>query len=182
MEGRLDALAAAAEFLLEVERLARAVEGLRATVGTLAVAPGAVNVVPGTARFSMDVRHQNDDDRMAAVAELREWAVALAARRGVQFLVVREEHHGAVPADRALSDLLCQAVAQSGHVAHRLASGAGHDAAIMAAVAPMAMLFIRSPGGVSHHPDERVLPGDVVVALHVMMRYIEMLADRVASV
>ena len=61
----------------------------------------------------------------------------------------------AVPADPLLSDLLCQAVVQAGHVPHRLASGAGHDAAVMAAVAPMAMLFLRSPGGVSHHPDER---------------------------
>ena len=85
MEGRLDALAAAAEFVLEVERLGRSVADLRATVGTIAVEPGAVNVVPGTARLSIDVRHQRDDVRMAAVAELRAAAAALAARRGVQF-------------------------------------------------------------------------------------------------
>ena len=51
----------------------------------------------------------------------------------------------------------------------------------MAAVAPMAMLFLRSPGGVSHHPDERVRPEDVAVALDVMIRYLELLADRVES-
>ena len=50
---------------------------------------------------------------------------------------------------------------------HRLVSGAGHDAGVMAAVAPMAMLFLRSPGGVSHHPDERVLAEDVAVGLAV---------------
>jgi allantoate deiminase len=181
MEGRFDALAAAAELVLEVERLARSVTGLRATVGSLAVAPGAVNVVPGEATLSIDVRHQSDDVRMAAAAELRAKAVALAARRGVQFLVSRQEHHPAVPADPLMSDLLCEAVVQAGHVPHRLASGAGHDAAIMAGVAPMAMLFLRSPGGVSHHPDERVLPGDVVVALGVMLRYLDLLADHVGS-
>jgi allantoate deiminase len=181
MEGRLDALAAAAEFVLEVERLARSVADLRATVGSLAVAPGAVNVVPGNARLSIDVRHQSDHVRMTAVAELRARAVALATRRGVQFRVAREEHHPAVLADPLLSDLLSWAVVQSAHVPHRLASGAGHDAAMMATVSPMAMLFLRSPGGVSHHPDERVLPGDVAVALDVMMRYLDLLADRVGS-
>ena len=57
MDGRRDALAAAAELVLEVERLGRSVDGLRATVGTIAVEPGASNVVPGTARLSVDVRH-----------------------------------------------------------------------------------------------------------------------------
>jgi allantoate deiminase len=181
MEGRLDALAAAAELVLEVERLARSVVDLCATVGTLAVAPGAVNVVPGSARLSIDVRHVHDDIRMAAVAELCARAAALAARRGVEFRVEREEHQAAVPADLGLSDLLSEAVAQAGHVPHRLVSGAGHDAAVMAAVAPMAMLFLRSPGGVSHHPDECVLREDVVVALDVMVRYLGLLVDRVGS-
>jgi allantoate deiminase len=177
MEGRHDAMAAASEFVLEVERLGRSTAGLRATVGTIAVEPGASNVVPGTARLSVDVRHPRDDVRTSAVGELRTRALALAARRGVEFLVTREEHHAAVPADPHLADLLGRAVAQAGQVPHRLVSGAGHDAAVMAAVAPMAMLFIRSPGGVSHHPDERVLPADVAIALDVMIRYLDLLAD-----
>jgi allantoate deiminase len=178
MEGRLDALAAAAELVLEVERLGRAVAGLRATVGTIAVVPGAVNVVPGMARLSIDIRHARDDVRMTALTELSARAAGIAARRDVAFRVVREEHHTAVPADPLLSGLLGEAVASAGHAPHRLTSGAGHDAAVMADVAPMAMLFLRSPGGVSHHPDERVLPGDVIVALDVMVRYLHILAVR----
>jgi allantoate deiminase len=178
MEGRLDALAAAAELVLEVERLGRSVADLRATVGTIAVEPGAVNVVPGIARLSIDVRHARDDVRMMALTELRAQASALADRRGVEFLIVREEHHAAVPADSLLSGLLGEAVASAGHVPHRLTSGAGHDAAVMADVAPMAMLFLRSPGGVSHHPDESVLASDIVVALDVIVRYLHILADR----
>ena len=99
----------------------------------------------------------------------------------MEFVVAHEEHHAAVPADPVLIDLLGRAVERAGHVPHRLASGAGHDAAVMAAVAPMAMLFLRSPGGVSHHPEESVRPEDVVVALDVMIRYLELLADRVES-
>jgi allantoate deiminase len=176
MDGRRDALTAAAELVLEVEQLALSVEGLRATVGTLAVEPGAVNVVPGMVRLTMDVRHPRDDVRMAAIAELRSRATALAARRGNEFLVAQEEHQPAVPADRFLSDVLAEAVARTGIVPHRLISGAGHDAGVMAAVTPMAMLFLRSPGGVSHHPAECVLPDDVAAALDVVLHALCLLA------
>jgi len=178
MNGRLDALTAASELILEVERLGRSVADLRATVGTIAVAPGAVNVVPGSARLSIDVRHARDDVRMAAVAELNARASAVAARRGVELVVDRQEHHPAVPADPFLTNLLGQAVSEAGHAPHRLTSGAGHDAAVMAEIAPMTMLFLRSPGGVSHHPDERVPPEDVAIALDVMVRFIDLLAER----
>jgi allantoate deiminase len=175
MEARHDALAAAAEFVLEVERRARQVDGLRATVGTLTVAPGAVNVVPGEVRLSLDVRHAIDAVRDAGVADLLAKARAIAARRGLDFQVDQEEHHPAVPADRHLTELLAASVAATGHEPFRLVSGAGHDAAVMAEAAPMAMLFLRSPGGVSHHPDERVVPGDVCVALDVIVGFLERL-------
>ncbi len=80
-----------------------------------------------------------------------------------------------------MTDLLAKAVAATGHDPHRLASGAGHDAAVMAGMAPMAMLFVRSPGGVSHHPDERVMLDDVAVALEVLVHFLDLLAGRVAS-
>ncbi len=176
MHSRRDALAAAAELVLEVERIALGRAGLCATVGSLNVSPGATNVVPGSARLSIDVRHANDDARMAALAEIRARALALSLRRGTLFQIDEEEHHPAVPADSRLSELLGQAVTASGQLVHRMNSGAGHDAAIMAAVAPMAMLFVRSPGGVSHSPLERVLEEDVYAALDVVVRYLLLLA------
>jgi len=180
MEDRHDALAAAAELVLEAERLARGIAGLRATVGTLAVEHAAVNVVPGTVRLTIDVRHPSDHVRTAAIAELRARAAGLAARRGIQLGITREEHHAAVPADPLLSSMLAEAVKQAGHLPHKLAIGAGHDAAVMAAIAPMAMLFLRSPGGVSHNPLESVLLDDVTVALEVIMRFLELLAEYLA--
>jgi allantoate deiminase len=176
MQGRRDALAAAAELVLDVERLAQEVPALRATVGTIQVEPGAVNVVPGIARLCIDVRHAIDDARTAAVAEIQARAARLAARRAVLFAIVEQEHHRAVPADARLSDLLGAAVVTSGQPLHQLASGAGHDAGVMAASAPWAMLFVRSPGGVSHSPDERVLEHDVHIALEVVVRFLDMLA------
>ncbi len=181
MHGRLDALAAAAEFVLEVERLARS-DSLRATVGAMIVEPGASNVIPGRARFSIDVRHAHDQARETAVREILARGRALAERRGVEFLVTQQEHYAAVPADPVLSEWLGEALAATGHSPQRLVSGAGHDAGVMAAVAPMAMLLLRSPGGVSHHPDERVLPEDVAVGLEVLIHYLELLAGRIESV
>jgi allantoate deiminase len=178
MEHRRDALTAAAEFALEVERIARGRDGLRGTVGTFSIAPGAVNVVPGSARLSVDLRHARDEVREATLSEIQERAFAIAARRGVAFRIEGEEHHSAVPAHPDLTDLLAEAVQGAGQTPHRLISGAGHDASVMAGLTRMAMLFIRSPGGVSHHTDERVIPADVLVALGVIIRFLEILSDR----
>jgi allantoate deiminase len=170
---RHDALAAAAEFVLAVEQQARAADGLRATVGTLSVAPGAVNVVPGLAALSLDVRHRQDSIRVEANAKLLGQASDIAGRRGVRFCIDQSESFAAVQAGPRLTDLLATAASESGHAFMRMDSGAGHDAAVMADLAPMTMLFVRSPAGVSHHPDEAVLPADVAAALEVMAAFIQ---------
>jgi allantoate deiminase len=174
---RRDALAAASEFVLEVERLGRSVAGLRATVGTLHVSPGAVNVVPGSARLSVDLRHVDDEVRQRSLQALLARADSIAQNRGVRFRVDQEVHHRAVPCDPALTELLASVINEEGLPVRRMASGAGHDAAIMASLAPMTMLFLRSPGGVSHCPDERVWPHDVQAALGVLIRFLDRLAQ-----
>jgi allantoate deiminase len=176
MELRQDALAAAAEFVVAVEQLARSTDGLRATVGSLSVLPGAVNVVPGSVRLSLDIRHASDAVRDQMTAALLRQAEAVAARRGVRLQVEQAEHDAAVSADPRLANFLADCVRAVGCPVHRLVSGAGHDAAVMASLAPMAMLFLRSPGGISHHPDEGVLPEDVEVALRVMVQFLLRLA------
>ena len=176
MELRRDALPAAAELVLAVEGLARSVEGLRGTVGSIAASPGAVNVVPGSVTLSLDVRHAEDSVRDRAVSDLLDSARGIASRRGLEFRVDRAQDHRAVPADPALADLLASAVRDAGVDPRFLVSGAGHDAAVMAGLAPMAMLFLRSPGGISHHPDEQVLNSDVRIALDVMVRWLSALA------
>jgi allantoate deiminase len=172
MERRRDALAAAAEFVGAVEHAARATAGLRATVGRLTVLPGAVNVVPGAVRLSLDVRHAEDAVRGKAVAELLGQARAIATERHLGLRVEQVADQPAVPADPHLTERLLAAVTAAGHAPQRLVSGAGHDAAVMAGLCPMAMLFVRSPGGVSHHPDESVRPEDVRAALGVMVRFL----------
>jgi allantoate deiminase len=176
MEMRRDALAAACEFVTAVERLAQRTAGLRATVGAISALPGAANVVPGLARVSLDVRHAADAAREQAVGSLLAEARAIGARRGILVRVECTEQHAAVSTDARLSDLLLTAARSVGQTPLRMVSGAGHDAAVMARLTPAAMLFVRSPGGISHHPDERVLPGDVAAALDVMVAFLRRLA------
>ena len=165
MHLRRDALAAAAEWMSAVEMAAREVEGLVATVGKILVEPNATNVIPGVVEVSLDVRHIENRVRGQFVKEFQRTASTIAHRRGVEVEWVEKMEQRTVPMDRLLSDDLMTAVAAAGFPERRMPSGAGHDAMVMAARVPTAMLFLRSPGGISHHPDEAVLEEDVEAVL-----------------
>jgi allantoate deiminase len=169
---RRDALAGAAEWIGAVEREAQAVSGLVATVGRLDASPGAGNVIAGSARASLDVRHAADTARCQSLARILEQAGEIATRRFLNVSWEQRLDQPAVPMDPSMTLLLDHAVAQAGHPVHRMTSGAGHDAMIVARRMPVAMLFVRSPGGISHHPDEAVLAGDVAAALETGMCFL----------
>jgi len=181
MDLRADAACALAELVLAVEAAARAQPGLVATVGRLAVAPGAPNVIPGSAEASLDVRHAQDRVREAAVAALRERAEEIGARRGVALGWEERLSTPAVAMDARLGELLAAAVADRGQPDVRLPSGAGHDAVALSELTPAAMLFVRCAGGVSHQPDESVDAADVAVALDVLDGFLRRLAERVSG-
>jgi allantoate deiminase len=176
MELRHDALGAAAEVGLAAEALGRETDGLVATAGRLEARPGAPNVIPGAAELTLDVRHPDDGERAAAMARLRERATAAAAARGVELEWEEALDQPAVRCDPALGERLTQAVRAVGAGPVALPSGAGHDAAIMAAIAPVAMLFVRCAAGISHHPDESVAEADVALAVDALARFVEDLA------
>jgi allantoate deiminase len=162
---RHDALAAAAQWIVEVERYAANYTQLVATVGRLTALPGATNVIAGTVQTSLDVRHPKDESRHAAVAHLLTKAEAAGALRGVRVQAVLRAEQKAVPMNRELTVKLHQAAERAGFDARSMFSGAGHDAMILAPAVPTAMLFVRSPGGLSHHPGETVREEDVEAAL-----------------
>ena len=170
---RQDALAAAAEWILIVERHARDLPGLVATVGTISVAPGAANVVPGLAVLSLDVRHAEDDVREQAVIELVGAAERAAAARGVQVTSRETSRQAAVAMDAGIVAAIAKATSECGLAVHQMVSGAGHDAMILAAAVPAGMLFVRTPEGLSHHPDEAVSEADVGAACAVFLRLLE---------
>lgn len=178
---RRDALTAAAEIILAVERIARdAASDLVATVGKLEVAPGAPNVIPGRVTFTVDVRAGEADRRDAAAAAILAGIDEIARRRGVELTSALIHDLPASPSDPMLMDLLDEATAAAGQPVRRLVSGAGHDAMIMASLCPTVMLFLRCAGGISHNPAERVDPADAEIALAVMLGFIDRLGERFA--
>jgi allantoate deiminase len=179
MSLRRDALAAAAAMVGEAERIARTGPAdLVATVGRLEVAPGAANVVPGRVAFTLDVRAGSNALRDEAADRILAGCARIATERGVTLGVEILQDLSASPCDPALVALLDAAVAATGQPPRRLVSGAGHDAMVMAALCPTAMLFIRCRGGVSHHPDEHVEPADAEAALAAMLGFIDRLGER----
>jgi allantoate deiminase len=176
MHLRRDALAGAAEWIAAVESAAKNTDGLSATVGRIDVEPNAANVIAGAARLSLDVRHADDRTRKAAAESLVAKAQAIVEKRGLTVEWTQQMDQPAVPMDERLTAYLADAIQAAGLPEKRMTSGAGHDAMVMAARVPAAMLFLRSPGGVSHHPDESVREEDLEAALQVGGKLLERLA------
>ena len=163
MDARHDALVAAAQLVLRVRDAARAIDGAVATVGTVAVEPGAANVIPSRVAMSVDARAP-DEER---------------CRRLVEAIGLELDYRTAPAAmDPRLCDLLRAELELHGLSVVELVSGAGHDAAVLAAAGvPSAMLFVRSlNGGVSHSPDELSSPEDVELGIEVLAGALRRLA------
>jgi allantoate deiminase len=177
MHLRHDAMAASAEWIVAVEDYASSHAGLVATVGKIEASPDAVNVIAGRVTASLDVRHADDTIRKAAITAIIENAKTAAETRGVEVTAKTLLEQPAVPLNPHLTAILQNAAAKAGFPSRRMTSGAGHDAMILAPIIPSTMLFLRSPGGVSHHPDESVLPQDVEAALATAMEFLAQLRD-----
>ncbi len=176
MHLRFDALAAAAEWISLVEAEARDVPGLAATVGAIAAQPGSTNCIAGQTRVSLDARHASDAVRQAAIGTLVARAEKIATRRGLQVSYKTLFDQPAVPMDPFLTNHIAGALLATDCAPHRMVSGAGHDAMILAERVPAAMIFLRTPGGVSHHPSESVRAEDVAKALACGLQLLEQLA------
>ena len=171
---RRDALCAASEFVTAVEAVARGHAGAVATVGELDVQGGASNVIPGRVVLSLDVRHADDSVRESVGAELFDRADAIANGRDLVLEWDAAQETDAVDCSTGLTALVAEAVAAFDHRVVRLASGAGHDAVMLSTIAPIAMLFVRCAGGVSHNPAESVTTEDVAAAIDVTTKFLEL--------
>jgi hydantoinase/carbamoylase family amidase len=171
---RRDALTAASEMILCVERHCEEHAGLVGTVGKIAALPGAVNVIPQDVEFTVDVRSGDDKLRRNAVEALQSAFEDIAKRRNVTVSATQFFAANAAPCDPALQQAFADAIAAHGIPVQRLPSGAGHDAMEFPAVAPTAMLFVRcGNNGISHHPDETMTAEDAEVATSVFLHFLE---------
>ncbi|WP_375407982.1 allantoate amidohydrolase [uncultured Methylobacterium sp.] len=176
MDGRRDALAGAAACILAVEARCRTDAGLVGTVGSLTATPGAVNVIPGRVGFSLDLRAPDDGLRRAALADIGSAWEAIAAERNLS-LTKRITHDApCVPCDPAWMERIATAIAEEGYPVHPLPSGAGHDGMAVVALAPVAMLFVRCRGGISHNPAEFASLEDIEAGARVLLRVLRGLA------
>jgi len=176
MTPRRDALVGASKWIQQVRKTGCSDDGLRATVGRVLVSPNASNVIPARVEMSLDVRHSVDDNRMRAVDDLIAAGTWFASEDDLQFVILQRTDSPSVAVSPQLESLLSNSVAKQGVEVIRLPSGAGHDAVVMGQRFPMSMLFIRHPGGISHHPDERVDVEDVAVAIEVLKEFVTQLA------
>jgi allantoate deiminase len=171
MAGRRDALACAAECVLAVEKRGGA-PGLVATVGKIEAAPGAINVIPGAARFTVDMRSADDALREAAIAALSEEFRTIAARRGVELTIHGTQSSKAAVCAPWIMDQFAAAVRAEGLREFRLMSGAGHDGMAMIRLADIGMLFVRCARGISHNPAEAITAADAEIGARVLLRFI----------
>jgi allantoate deiminase len=172
MRLRRDPLAAAAEIALGAERLARADGEAVATVGELAVSPGAANVIPGRVTMSVDARHPDDARKTRLVDGVRAVVDEVSQRRGIRAAIAVVHDERSVVCDPGLAGRLAAAARSIGLDPPALPSGAGHDAAVMAEALPVAMLFVRCRDGISHNPAESVTEADVAAAIEVLVRVV----------
>ncbi len=170
MNLRRDALAAAAECALAVERVCSGAPDLVGTVGWIDAYPGATNVVPGGARLAVDLRAAKDSRRVLALGEIKDLFESAAKRRGVVISIDKVHEAVSVPCDAKLSGIIAGAIEHNGWRAHHLPSGAGHDAAAMADLAPVGMIFVRCEGGISHNPDETITAADAEAGARVLLQ------------
>lgn len=182
MELRRDAFAAAAEFAFAAETLAHMTPGLVATIGQLDIQPGASNVIPGHVTLSLDLRHQQDAIREQAHKRLRNKATEICQRRHIDLDWQTKQANDTVFCTPNLSHLLTEAMRDLNYESEPLASGAGHDAAAIADLTNIAMLFVRCKAGISHHPAESVQVEDVAIAIEVLERFLLRLAKQVEDV
>ncbi len=170
---RRDALAAAAECILAIEARCGREPDLVGTVGRIEAAPGATNVIPGNARFTIDLRAPRDEQRRQAAADIKAAIVSICARRKAK-VDIRETHEGKTTVCAAwLQAQIGRAIEAEGLPVRRLPSGAGHDGMAIVALADIGMLFVRCTGGISHNPLEAITRDDAELSARIFLRFIE---------
>ena len=172
MDRRRDALVTAAEFALAVNRIASTTPGTQvATVGRIQAEPGAPNVIPGRVTLSLEIRDLAAEKMESVFRAIETEGNRIGAARGTSLRFAEVELAlEPAPTDERLRKLI-ESAAESLELSHRrMPSGAGHDAQEMAHVAPIAMIFVPSKGGISHAPQEFTAPTDIANGANVLLR------------
>lgn len=174
MNSRQDALLAAAEFVLTVNRVVTGVPGRQVgTVGRIQAFPGAPNVIPGKVVMSLELRDLSAKRIQSLFERIEKDAALIAGRTETRFSFDPIDAMAIpAPTDPAIMEKIAESARELGLSAHFMASGAGHDAQDMAKIAPTGMIFIPSIGGVSHSAQEFSRMNDIVNGANVLLQTI----------
>ncbi|MCR2816270.1 allantoate amidohydrolase [Microbacterium jiangjiandongii] len=169
---RRDALLGASEAALAIEAICRAEQHIIGTVGQLEVFPGAVNIVPGQARLSVDLRGEFDGERDRTWAAISRELDAIMGRRGLRWSGHQVHSAPAVFCAPILQDVIREGIVSTlppgSDAPATIFSRAGHDGMALGAVTDVGMIFLRNPDGISHHPDEAVSGADVALGIRAL--------------
>jgi allantoate deiminase len=176
MPDRRDALVAASRLIAAVADTAKATNTVRATVGAISVHPNAVNAIPETADFPLEVRSTSDEARQDFTDQMCSLGAQIARENNLAFEMEQTYVQTAVACDTGLSETLSNAVQNEGHQLITLPSGATHDASAMSDLCPIAMLFVRCKNGLSHRPDEQASAEDMNAAVGTISGFLVSLA------
>ena len=173
MPGRRDALVAAARLVIAVQEETTRDAGRQVgTVGKLSVAPGAPNIIPGRVEFVIELRDLSMEKISGIFQRIRKRADEIAASSGTRISMTPTSTHLPAPATPWVRDAIANEAANAGFKTMTLPSGAGHDAQMIARVAPMGMIFVPSVGGISHSPKEMTRWDDAANGCEVLYRTI----------
>ncbi|MEM7257709.1 MAG: allantoate amidohydrolase [Pseudomonadota bacterium] len=165
---RRDALVAASQCIVDIERICSTLPDVVGTVGVIDAMPGAGNVIPGRVEFSLDLRSSRDSTRADAEQQIFNAIDHIAATRQVSITWQQTYEANSVTCDEGLSAQIANAIERSDYRVHSLPSGAGHDAMALAELTNVAMLFVRCAGGISHNPEESITEADADAAVQVL--------------
>jgi ureidoglycolate amidohydrolase len=184
MDGRRDALCAAAEAVLEVERAARLAGSpdTVATTGVCRVHPGAINSIPERVTLEIDVRDIDPEPRDQVIGTIGRAVGEIAARRGVAAIVECLNSDPPARASEHVIAVIRAACEEEGLASMPMISRAYHDSLFMARIAPAGMIFIPCKGGISHRPDESATPLDIGRGVAVLARTLARLSHAVDRV
>lgn len=177
---RKDPLCAAAEMILAAEKAARKRENAVATVGRVAAAPGAVNVIPGSVSLSFDVRHLDPGTVNEIIREIEQCGKEACQKRNVELdyrlpLVQEKEAKLFAPGVQAVIEKVCRGMELP---VEYLPSGAGHDSGVFRELFPTGMIFVRTKDGISHNGEEYASPEDCTLGTELLMKTLMALSEK----
>ncbi|MFL6517395.1 MAG: hydantoinase/carbamoylase family amidase, partial [Bacillus sp. (in: firmicutes)] len=170
MEERKDALTAASECILAIEKIALDNSGSVATVGKIEVKPGSSNVIPGRVEFTLDVRDISNERRETTVSKIYDSIRAIAANRGLACDVRLVQSLPSVMSSPVVVKAVKDSLQELQYPVYELPSGAAHDAMVLGELTDIGMIFVRSKNGISHHPEEWSSFEDVALGCELLYR------------